>query len=226
MATNEDCLNNFLKAINDNTDPNYRDPHLIATRLFSPDSPAAPANPTTPMVGITDHGSPGIPTIVGPGFVGRLAIEKLFNQLFIAFNPLSFVDLRLSRLYSSDAQKGTIAIRLNLIGTHQGPWFSSASGAFSLPLSAMAPVAGGPKNVTIPTCAVFTFDDKHLINQLGFYMDRYRLMRDLQATAENTFDTAIENFLRTLHPSLTRKEKRGLFDEMVRLIELEAEAKE
>lgn len=166
--------------------------------LFSANAPTHPPF-TSPIVGITDHAVPG-DQVIGPGFVGRTPIQTLFQQLFTCFNPLTFIPIDLSP-YMKSADGLTIAVRLTLKGTQKGAWFAHGNpggAGYSLPLSEIGPIAKGSATSPIPACAVFTFDSGNLINELALYMDRYKLMRDLQPQNGSSFDTQITTFLRSL----------------------------
>jgi hypothetical protein len=170
-------------------------PNLM--KLFSANDPTNPPF-TSPIVGITNHSVPG--QQIGPVFIGRPLIQNLFQQLFTCFNPLTFTAIDASP-YMQSQNGSTIAVRLTLIGTQMGPWFSQGNPGglgYSLPLSEIGPVAKGRATSTIAACAVFTFDSGNLINELALYMDRYKLMRDLQPANGTSFDAQITTFLRSL----------------------------
>jgi len=165
--------------------------------LFSANNPTAPPF-TSPIVGITDHAVPGT-QVIGPGFVGQSAIQMLFQQLFMCFNPLRLADIGAPWMTSSD--NATSAVRLTLSGTQTGAWFAQGNPGgtgYSLPLSEIRHIPQGPATSTIPACAVFTFDQGDLINELAFYMDRYKTMRDLQPQNLTSFDHQMTTFLRHL----------------------------
>ena len=149
----------------------------------------------SPIVGITDHGDANI-YVVGPGFVGQAAIQGLFAQFFMCFAALTLKDVGFPWMSSNDQQ--TIAVRFTLQGTQQGPWFSQGNpngNNYSLPLSEIAPSQNASQ---IPSCSVFTFDNTNLITNLSLYMDRYKLMRDLQPEAKGNFDKKVKKFINTL----------------------------
>jgi hypothetical protein len=159
--------------------------------LFSGDDTQNPLN--FPIVGITDHGDANQYVLMGPGFVGQAEIQILFNQLFTSFAALAFVDIGFPWM-SSDDQK-VIAVRLNLQGTQQHPWFAPGHPKYSLPLSELS---AAQKPSIIPTCAVFTFNNSQKIVNLALYMDRYKLMSDLQSETKNNFEKKLRNFLKAL----------------------------
>ncbi|HVO92499.1 MAG TPA: hypothetical protein VMT22_06640, partial [Terriglobales bacterium] len=148
------------------------------------------------------------------------AIQNLFQTVFGAFNPFK-LDPWPPRTYSTDGQSA--ALRVAVTAKQVGLWFQQPDPAHSLPLSALSPVAqpfGGPNQSILPACLFFTFDNNQKINQLAIYMDRYKLMRDLQPTnKQNKFDPAVTHFLAALRPGLAADEKQSLFEAFRRLLD-------
>jgi hypothetical protein len=154
---------------------------------------------TYPIVGITDHGD-ATNYVIGPGFVGQTDIKGLFNQLFSttggAFGSLTFKDIGFPWMYSND--QTVIAVRLNLQGTQQGPWFSQGTAGgkhYSLPLSEITPNSNQSQ---LPTCAVFTFNGSNQITNLALYLDRYKMLYDLQNEPKKNFEKKLKQFINAL----------------------------
>jgi hypothetical protein len=201
---NAPVVQNFLTYF-DPSNPNYGNVGDQATAgtlmtLFSGDDPAN--NPLTyPIVGITDHGD-AANYVMGPGFVGQQDIQGLFNQLFStspthgAFGSLTFKDILFPWMCSHDGT--VIAVRLNLQGTQTGSWFSQYTPGgkhYSLPLSEITPKSNPSQ---LPTCAVFTFNGNHQITNLALYLDRYKMLYDLQNETKKNFEHKLKQFLNTL----------------------------
>jgi hypothetical protein len=175
--------------------PNYgQDANLI--NLFSVDSanPNPPPAILFPVLGITDHAVPG--KTIGPGVHGRTRIQRIFHRLFASFEGTLLFDPLDASPYLQSIDGSTVSVRITITGTQTGTWFPPGDADASLPFSAL-PSAGKPS--TIAACAVFTFDGTPLIQQLALYMDRYKLMSDLQPEDLTTkFNPKITTFLQNL----------------------------
>jgi hypothetical protein len=178
---------NYFTPSNANYYPKNPNNANTLIQLFTADNPPQ-GTPTSPVVGITLHGS-----INGPGFIGRTAIGSLFAQLFTCFSQLTFAPIDPAPYIGTAS---TIAVRLYLTGTNVGSWFSQGNpigNNYSLPLSEIQAV--GNTSINLPACAVFTFSSTS-IQQLGIYMDRFQLMTDLQPEPAPLFKREIRKFLR------------------------------
>ena len=97
-------------------------------------------NPASyPRVGITSY---------GPQFIGFTAVQRLFRQLFNAFNPIALttqgpVDPNnpgSNWLFNDpNAQVPEIGIQMNFSGVQIGSWFAAGTPYYSPPLSDIVP---------------------------------------------------------------------------------------
>jgi len=210
---NDGTIDNFLTFFDPANASYGQSANLV--HLFSPDNPGPPA-----VVGITNHADPQ--QALGPVFTGQAAIQNLFQTVFGTFNPFK-LDSWPPRTYSTDQQ--STALRVAVTAKQVGLWFQQPDPAHSLPLSALSPVPqpfGGPNQSLLPACLFFSFDNNHKISQLAIYMDRYRLMRELQPTdRKNKFDPAMTHFLAALRPGLAADEKQSLLEALTRVMDLQ-----
>lgn len=176
---NVDQLGLFLRIFNNTTLTAGNTVNQLMP-LFCQDVPNS-ANPQFPGVGITDH---------GPGFFGRSAVSMFFQQLFTTFRNMQWTYPPTSlphapQLFSQDGN--TIGFQMDVMGIFQAPWFDSASGHASPPLSQLGQptfLALGKRRGSsggVPAFAVFTFDGsaQYLIKQIAIYMDRYAMMQSI-----------------------------------------------
>lgn len=180
MPTNDDTLKKFLDYFNAHDYNNLMD-------QFCDDVPLG-HKPyfLFPIVGITDH---------GPAFYGRDDVGTLFDQLFKTFLDMTWTQYTppkaaapAPRLYTKDGVlPGEIGIQMDINGTFTKHWFAPTDTTHgSLPLSQLsdsdqAQPLGKNKNhhTGLPAFAVFTFNDKYLIQQLQLYLDRYAMMQSI-----------------------------------------------
>jgi hypothetical protein len=199
-AAKNNALNTFFEVFRHGS-PTYGPAHVpdLMQSVFS----------RNPSVGITDH---------GPNFKGATDVETLFDTIFIAFPEIWWTEtltqpglahpILAPRLYSLDTfATPTIGVQSTFVGTHKGDWFqhTGAKDHYSLPLSAIPHTS---KPTLIPLCAVFTFGDAQnpdLVTQLSLYLDRYKLLRDLQPGDPADFDSGIIQLIEDLTTQLLRR---------------------
>jgi hypothetical protein len=169
MPTNIDTITAFLDTINNNANGNYHNADYIVNQYFSQDDGAG-----NPLVAVTQHAAPA-----GPAFHGARQIKRFFRRLFNAFPDVTFTPLNVATpLYLKSDDGNTIALQTTVAGTHQDWWFPHADpdGFQSPPLSNIVPNNGA---MHIAACQVFTFVAQNKIQQLAFYMDRYKFVTQL-----------------------------------------------
>jgi hypothetical protein len=168
--TNINTITAFLDTINNNANGNYHNTDYIVNTYFIDDDGAG-----YPLVAVTEHGA-----AVGPAFHEKRKIKKFFRRLFNAFPDIAFTPLNVATpLYLISGDGNTIALQTTVGGTHQDWWFpqSDPDNFHSLPLSQIQPKSGA---IHIATCQVFTFvGAQNKIQQLAFYMDRYKFVTQL-----------------------------------------------
>jgi hypothetical protein len=163
---NDASLTKFITALNAAAASGEPTPAQLVSTYFN-------SNAT---VGLTDYA----PTPLGPVFSGQADITALFKQLFSAFPNFQFVENTNApcvRLYSADANQTQIAVQATMTGTQHGSWFAAGSTHYSQPISDIKP---GKKDMKIPVCAVFLFDNKNMILSLSLFFDRYRMQQQLK----------------------------------------------
>lgn len=158
-------LANFLDVFTPG-EGNYKKIDYLMAKVFS----------GTPSVGIAAGASPA-----GPQFDGIDEVRAFFTRLTDSFPELSFTAIP-PYCYSPDTNANTIIVQATLkTGPHKKSWFQKGEkdiGKFySKPLSDIVP--DGTKQSKVPTCAVFTFDAKNMVQRLGIYMDRWRMAEEL-----------------------------------------------
>lgn len=167
MSTPDETLTDFLKVLNNVLSPTiYHNVNYLMDKVFCGDDPQN----KIPSVGITDH---------GPQFIGQQQVSDLFQQLFRSFPDLALTPLPgAPRLYSpGDYLPKTIGIQVTLTGTHLERWFQRPNPHFSPPLSDIHP--DKLQFMSVPACAVFSFDDDGCLMHLAIYLDRYRMAQQL-----------------------------------------------
>jgi hypothetical protein len=161
---NDTALTEFLAAVNAATTP-----AVLVESYFCPNGVDDDDN-AIPTVGLTAYAPSS------PSFTGQAGIISMFQEVFSAFQNFAFTQIAdSSRLYSSDQSQ--IAIQAVMTGIQHGSWFPKGSGHFSQPISGIYPSG---KNMNIPVCAVFVFDDDNQITNLSLFFDRYRMQIQLQ----------------------------------------------
>jgi hypothetical protein len=169
MGKADDTLAEYFRVLNDASSGTgvYHDVDHLMKRVFCPDN----TSKKIPSVGITDH---------GPQFIGAPHVKTLFTQLFTTFPNLSLdPEPNAPYLYSpSNYPTLTIAIQTTLRGTHDKEWFPKGDPHYSPPLSDIHP--DRLHLMSIPACAVFSFDANAKVTHLAIYLDRYRMMRQLK----------------------------------------------
>ena len=115
---------------------------------------------------------------VGPVFTGQQNIYGLFQHLFTVFPNIVF-QLNAQQLVSGNM----MAIEAQLTTGNQSagaPW--QPLGHKSAPISNVIPDGNHGATLTLPVCAVFTFDDitpSNSIKNLALYFDRWALAMGL-----------------------------------------------
>jgi hypothetical protein len=170
MPSNDETLTSFVGYFN------AHDINNVMAQICD-DVPNAnpPPNYTAPGVGITDH---------GPAFWGRADVTTLFTQLFASFPDMQWTQLAGSQRLTATSE---IGIRMTVTGTFTNPWFNTASGHVSPPLSQLGhgtglklgKFRGGAPG--LPAFAFFAFNAGYKIQQLAIYMDRYAMMQSITA---------------------------------------------
>ena len=179
MSTPDATLSDFLNVLNLPSSPStYHNVNYLMSDVFCAGDPQN----KIPCVGITDH---------GPQFTGVQQVSTLFSQLFTTFPDMALLPLTgAPRLYSpEDYRPRTIGLQTTLTGTHLDRWFTHGR-HYSPPLSDIHP--DGLHLMSIPACAVFSFDDDGMLMHMAIYLDRYRMMRQLTPApaAASTASTA------------------------------------
>jgi hypothetical protein len=167
---NADTINNYLAVLTVGN-ANYQNTTFLMQNVFCPEGGVGPNE--VPSVAVTEHGIG-----VGPAFYGVRKVRKLYNRLFSAFPDVQMLALNAPPLLLASQDGNTIAVQTTLTGTHQDWWFAKADGDkfYSKPLSDIPPNAGV---ISIPACAVFTFNAQHLVTNLAIYMDRFHFTAQL-----------------------------------------------
>jgi hypothetical protein len=172
-------LRNFIKIFNDTS--LTADQTIAQLKpLFCLDIPDS-VHPKFPGMGITDH---------GPAFYGIAGVSALLKQLFITFKDLQWIcppPSMATAPFMTSSDLNTISFQMDVTGTFQAPWFNTASGHSSPPLSQLGAGTNlklGRRrgdNSGLAANAVFTFDGtaNFLIKQIAVYMDRYAMMQSI-----------------------------------------------
>jgi hypothetical protein len=124
---------------------------------------------TNPKVGITSY---------GPQYVGYAAVQRMFRQLFSAFQNLQLTPQGPTTDWLSNSDGSVMGVQVNLSGQQIGSWFAKNSPYYSPPVSDIVP--DGRHSIDLDACAIFYFDNnQNLIQQISIYFDRYLMQQQL-----------------------------------------------
>jgi hypothetical protein len=181
------------------------DTNTLMTQVFCPDNGVGPVFGGLPAVAITEHG-----TQQGPGFFGAQDVSSIFTKLFTSFPDCSIVPLSDLRLYAPYANPVytpiTIGVQVDIKGTFSADWFKTGPHA-SNPLSAANTPTKPYKAMSVPAVTVFTFTNKHQVQQLAVYMDRYHFMTQLSLATPLATNQEITKLMKWLTSPERRKKK-------------------
>ncbi len=128
-----------------------------------------------PRVGITSY---------GPQFIGYNAVQRLFRQLIISFDPIAmtpqypFDPTNPGEHWLYNNAQTEIGIHMNFSGLQVASWFAEGTPYFSSPLSNIDPDA--TRAFDLDAFVVFSFDENNNnIVQAAAYFDRYLMSQHL-----------------------------------------------